>query len=292
MTLVAVYFALALAPPEPAGPAEPWREHEAACQTLAAAAASAKQGVALAYAAAADQCRKAFETAASLASRSVFAFDAHRLYRRAHEAGHTDAICTDARMLKTFAAQLAAPGAENRPHDRKDVDTLLSDLAPELVACSEPAESARPEPTTAVVPPASMGRTGRADEMPRRSGPVSRPDRRPLRIAGGVALGLGLGLGGAMIGALVQGASLRTQADAVNGEPGQTIGDGNDFASIRARGERADHMAIGFGVAAGALTVAGAALLVIDVRRKRAGGRLSLQPSILPTAGIRLRLEF
>ena len=109
-----------------------------------------------------------------------------------------------------------------------------------------------------------------------------------------MALGLGLGLGGAVIGTLVHGASLRTQADAVNGDPGQTLGDndGNDFASIRARGERADHMAIGFGVAAGALTVAGAALLVVDVRRKRGHGRLSLQPSILPTAGIRLRLEF
>jgi len=78
----------------------------------------------------------------------------------------------------------------------------------------------------------------------------------------------------------------------VNGDTGQTIGDGNDFASIHARGERVDRMAIGFGVAAGALTVAGAALLVVDIRRKRADGRLSLQPSILPTAGIRLRLEF
>ena len=288
MTLAAVYVVLALAAPEPPGPAEPWREHEAACQALADAAPTAKVGPAVAYAAAADECRRAFETAASLASRSVFAFDAHRFYRRAHEAGNKEAICIDARMLRTFAAQLAAPGAEDRPNDRKDVDDLL--MAPELAACSEP-EPARPDPkpTTAVVLPASLSR---ADMMARQSEPARRPDRRPLRIAGGVALGLGLGFGGAVLGTLVHGASLRTQADAVNGDPGQTLGDGNDFELIRARGERADHMAIGFGVAAGALTVAGAALLVVDVRRKRGHGRLSLQPSILPTAGIRLRLEF
>ncbi len=107
-----------------------------------------------------------------------------------------------------------------------------------------------------------------------------------------MTLGLGLGLGAAMLGALVRGDSLRTQADAVNGDPGQTIDNGNDLASIRKQGERADHMAIGFGVAAGALTIAGTALIIVDVRRKREDGRLSLQPSILPTAGIRLRLEF
>ena len=51
----------------------------------------------------------------------MFAFDAHRFYRRAHEAGNKEAVCIDARMLRTFAAQLAAPGAEDRPNDRKAV---------------------------------------------------------------------------------------------------------------------------------------------------------------------------
>ena len=63
---------------------------------------------------------------------------AHRFYRRAHEAGNKEAICIDARMLRTFAAQLAAPGAEDRPNDRKDVDTRLSEMAPELAACYWP----------------------------------------------------------------------------------------------------------------------------------------------------------
>ena len=289
MTPTAVYLALALAPPESVGPAEPWRIHEAACQALADAAPTAKEGAAAGYGAAADECRKAFETAATLASRSVFAFDAHRLYRRAHAAGHATAACVDAGMLRTFAAQLAAPGAEDRPNDRKDVAALLA--APELAACSEPEpEPARAGPTAAVVTPTSPSRADVGE--PRRVQPAQRPDRRPLRIAGGVTLGLGLGLGAAMLGALVQGASLRTQADAVNGDPGQKIANDDDLESIVVRGERVDHMAIGFGVAAGALTVTGAALLVADVRRKRADGRLSLQPSILPTAGIRLRLEF
>lgn len=292
MTPTAVYLALALAPPESVGPAEPWRIHEAACQALADAAPTAKEGAAAGYGAAADECRKAFETATTLASRSVFAFDAHRLYRRAHAAGHATAACIDAGMLRTFAAQLAAPGAEDRPNDRKDVAALLS--APELAACSEPeparSEPARAGPTAAAVTPTSPSRADVGE--PRRVQPAQRPDRRPLRIAGGVTLGLGLGLGAAMLGALVQGASLRTQADAVNGDPGQKIANDDDLESIVVRGERVDHMAIGFGVAAGALTVTGAALLVADVRRKRADGRLSLQPSILPTAGIRLRLEF
>ena len=129
------------APPEPA---EQWLEHEAACQALADAAPRAKAGAAAGYAAAANECRKAFETAASLASRSVLAFDAHRLYRRAHEAGHTEALCIAARMLRTFAAQLAAPGVEDRPNDRKDVGALLSAMEPALATCSEPAGPARP----------------------------------------------------------------------------------------------------------------------------------------------------
>jgi len=55
MTLAAVYVVLALAPPNPTGPAEPWREHEAACQALADAAPTAEVGAAVAYAAAADE---------------------------------------------------------------------------------------------------------------------------------------------------------------------------------------------------------------------------------------------
>ncbi len=148
-------------------PGKPWLEHEAACQALAAAAPSAKAGAAAGYAAAADECRKAFETAASLASRSVLAFDANRLYRRAHEAGHTEALCISARMLRTFATQLAAPGVEDRPNDRKDVGALLSAMEPALATCSEPAGSARP-----ARPETKRGPVTPASRAPQR-GPVT-----------------------------------------------------------------------------------------------------------------------
>lgn len=120
------------------------------------------------------------------------------------------------------------------------------------------------------------------------------PTRHPLRIAGGAALGVGLALGGGMIAALVRGASLRDQAEALRDRyGGQTIGtdDASTFAAITRRGELADHTAIGLGVAAGALSVAGAALLVLDARRSKVA-RFALQPQVLPTAGIRLALEF
>jgi hypothetical protein len=97
-----------------------------------------------------------------------------------------------------------------------------------------------------------------------------------------------------MVAALVRGASLRGQAEALRDQhSGQTIGtaDASTFTAITRRGELADHAAIGLGVAAGALSVAGAALLVRDARRSKAA-RFAIQPSILPTAGIRLALEF
>ncbi len=106
--------------------------------------------------------------------------------------------------------------------------------------------------------------------------------------------GVGLAFGGGMVAELVRGASLRGQAEALRDQhSGQTIGtdDASTFAAISRRGELADHAAIGLGVAAGALSVAGAALLVLDARRSKAA-RFALQPSILPTAGIRLAMEF
>jgi hypothetical protein len=97
-----------------------------------------------------------------------------------------------------------------------------------------------------------------------------------------------------MVAALVRGASLRGQADELNDQHrGETIdgGSASAFAAITRRGEVADHTAIGLGVAAGALSVAGAALLVLDARPSKAA-RFALQPQVLPTAGIRLAMEF
>jgi hypothetical protein len=190
-------------------------------------------------------------------------------------------------MLRTFAAQLAAPGAEDRPHDRAAVAGRLAEIAGHCPAGDDPAGEPRNTTTT---PPTPEGpKPGPGDHKPKPA-----PARRPLRIAGGAALGVGLALGGGMVAALVRGASLRDQAEALRDQSsGQAIeaDDASTFAAITRRGELADHAAIGLGVATGALSVAGAALVVLDARRSKAA-RFAIQPSILPTAGIRLALEF
>lgn len=293
MTLPAAFFALSLASANAGDAAEPWRMHEAECQSLTDAAPLAQAGPAQGYAAAADACRKAFEAAVKLADRSVFVFEAHRLYRRAHATGHKTALCTSAPMLRTFAAQLDEPGAEDRPNDRKDISARLMEIEPQLATLCPTSDGAAGGRS---VVRSSIPKTTEVDPKPQPidRGPESPPARRPLRVAGGVVLGLGLGLGAAMVGALVRGASLHAQADAVNNaHRAQTIPEAqaSDFAAITARGERADHLAIGLGVVAAALSVTGATLIVVDARRRKAA-RFAVHPSILPTAGLRFAMEF
>jgi hypothetical protein len=289
MTLPALFLTLAMAPAGSGDAAEPWRDHEAECHRLADTAKTPGGVSADGLAAAGDACRTASEGAPTLGSRAVLVLDASSYYRRAAEAGHGEALCRSAAMLRTFAAQLAAPGAEDRPHDRAAVAGRLAEIAGRCPAGDDPAGESR---TTTTKPPTPEGpKPGPGDHKPK---PKPAPARRPLRIAGGAMLGVGLALGGGMVAALVRGASLRGQAEALRDQhSGQTIGtdDASTFAAITRRGELADHAAIGLGVAAGALSVAGAALLVLDARRSKAA-RFALQPSILPTAGIRLALEF
>ena len=286
MTLPALFLTLAVAPAGSGAAAEPWRDHEAECHRLADTAKTPGGVSADGLAAAGDACRIASEGAPALGSRAVLVLDASSYYRRAAEAGHGEALCRSAAMLRTFAAQLAATGAENRPHDRAAVAGRLAEIAGHCPAGDEAGE---PRTTTTTPPTPEGPKPGPGDHKPKPT-----PARRPLRITGGAALGVGLALGGGMVAALVRGASLRDQAEALRDQhSGQTIGTDNasTFAAITRRGELADHAAIGLGVAAGALSVVGAALVVLDARRSKAA-RFALQPSILPTAGIRLALEF
>ena len=96
-----------------------------------------------------------------------------------------------------------------------------------------------------------------------------------------------------MIGALVRGAALHEQAAGMT-YAGQLIPEGNvgQFGDLDARGHRADHAAIGLGVAGGALALVGVALVVVDARRGRAPRRVALGSSVLPTSGLRLTVEF
>jgi hypothetical protein len=288
MTLPALFLTLAMAPAGSGDAAEPWRNHEAECHRLADAAKTPGGVSADGLAAAGDACRTASEGAPAFGSRAVLVLDASSYYRRAAEAGHGEALCRSAAMLRSFAAQLAARGAEDRPNDRAAVAGRLAEIAGR---CPAGDVSAGDEPPTqAAKPPTPEG----PEPGPSEPNANPTPARRPLRIAGGAMFGVGLAFGGGMVAALVRGASLRGQAEALRDQHGgQTIGtdDASTFAAITRRGELADHAAIGLGVAAGALSVAGAALLVLDARRSKAA-RLAIQPSILPTAGIRLALEF
>jgi len=279
MTLPVLFLTLAVAPAS-GDAAESWREHEAACHRLAETAVTPSGVSADGLAAAGDACRVASEAVPTLASRAVLVLDASSYYRRAAEAGHGEALCRSAAMLRTFAAQLAAPGAEDRPNDRAAVAGRLAEITGRCPAgkTAKPPTPEGPEP-------------GPGDHKPK---PKPTPARRPLRIAGGAMLGVGLAFGGGMVAALVRGASLRGQAEALRDQhSGETIdtADASTFSAITRRGELANHAAIGLGVAAGALSIAGAALLVRDARRGKTT-RFALQPSILPTAGIRLALEF
>lgn len=286
MTLPALLLTLAMAPVGSGDAAEPWRELEAECNRLADVVAASERVSADGLAAAGDACRAASEAVPTLAGRAVLVLDASSHYRRAAEAGHGEAPCRSAAMLRTFAAQLAAPGVEDRPNDRAAVAGRLAEIAGRCPAGDEPAGDKFPAATARPATPEGP-EPGPGDHKPK-------PARRPLRIAGGAMLGVGLAFGGGMIAALMRGALLRDQAEALRDQHrGQTIGadDASTFAAITRRGELADHAAIGLGVAAGALSVAGAALLVLDARRSKAA-RFALQPSILPTAGIRLAMEF
>ncbi len=289
----AVLFTLAVVRAAPGDAAEPWREHEAACHRLADAAVTPSGVSADGFAAAGDACRTASEAAPTLASRAVLVLEAASYYQRAHGAGHAEALCTSATMLRTLGAQLATEGPGALPNDQAAISTLLAAIEPTIAGrCkADDVEKEDPPLTVAATPtpegPASGRRDARPESMPA-------PARRPLRIAGGVVLGVGLALGVGMVAALVRGASLRSQADELNDQHrGETInGDGaGTFAAITRRRELADYTAIGLGVAAGALSVAGIVLLVLDARRGKAA-RFALQPSILPTAGIRLAMEF
>ena len=297
MIAPAVALSLLLAPATPL-PRDSWRVHEAECRRLEDAVVPGSREAGADYMAAGDECRRAFETVPGMEQRSYFVFEAHRLYQLAHEAGHAAALCADARALEAFATQLAVlgPGAQTR--DQKDVEQMQAQIAGQLSAPCLESEAAPegqvrsaqtsvasndgPDPVAPTVRPFAL----RDDRGP------TRP-RRPLRIAGGTAIGLGLGLGAGMIAALVRGAALHAQAASVTheGKLAPEAGVGR-FKDIDARGHRSDVAAIGLGVAGGVLAVVGVALVVVDARKGRAPRRVALGSSILPTAGLRLMMEF
>ncbi|MBZ5713007.1 hypothetical protein [Nannocystis pusilla] len=288
MTLSTVFWVAVLSQVPAETSAEPWQPHEAECY---------RREDAEDFAAAGDACRRAFETVPdgphTFGQRSLFAFKAVRLYKRARAAGgHVAPLCSAAAVLRAFGAQLATLPAGERSSDRADVADGLRTIEPQIVgACvEEPADDAgdlidvrRRQPPAD--PPVTRS-------PPRTDTTRTTVRRRPLRIAGGVALGAGLGLGAAAIAMLVRAENMQAQVDALNATypAGVRIPDAEwtryQYATIR--GERADRLAIGLGAPAIAAALSGVVLLAIDAHRGRAG-HFALHPG---PAGIRFRMEF
>lgn len=290
MTLFTVFWVAALSQVPAETSAEPWRQHEAECY---------RREDADDYAAAGEACRRAFETVpdgpAAFDQRSLFAFKAVRLYKRAHAAGKdAEPLCSAAAVLRAFEAQLGTLPADERASDRSDVAGELRTIEPQIAgACVEHADDlmdVRVDGPKRGAPTAST--------PPARPAPVVRPDakparRRPLRIAGGVTLGAGLGLGTAAIAMLASAADMQAQVDALSimYPAGVKIPDADwsRYQDATSRGEHADQVAIGLGVPALGLALTGVALLIVDAHRERAGRRVALHPG---PAGVRIKMEF
>jgi len=300
MIAPAVALSLLLAPTTPP-PLDSWQGHEAKCRRLEDAVVPGSREAGADYMAAGDECRRAFETVPGMEQRSYFVFEAHRLYQLAHEAGEATALCADARALAAFATELAALGPGVQTRDQTDVEQMQAQITVQLAApCPEPeaAPEGQVRDTQASIAsdviPVPVVQTVRPSASPalRDDRGPARP-RRPLRIAGGTAVGLGLGLGAGMIAALVRGAALHAQAASMTHEgrlaPEADVG---RFKDIDARGRRSDVAAIGLGVAGGVLAVVGVALVIVDARKGRAPRRVAVGSSVLPTAGLRLTMEF
>lgn len=298
MMLLPVFLAALLAP-APA-PAEPWQVHAAECQRRKAAGEHAEAG---------DACRQAFEAVPegpqSFDQRSLLAFSAVRLYKKAHKASNDEApLCSAAALLRTFEAQLATLPPDDRPGDRtgvadalREIETRIAGMCTEgppddLVAVGRPAGKPRTDPPASpaqapVVQPAHPAKTSTTDRSTR-SG-----ERRPLRIAGWTTLGVGLALGGGAIAMLAKGAAMDMQVDSLNATypAGSMIphAEAQRFHDLIRQGEHANDLAPGLGVPALALFISGVTLLGIDAHQRRTDRRFAVHPG---PAGLRLTMEF
>lgn len=282
MTLSTVFWAAVLSQVPAEAPAEPWRLQEAECYRREDAGD---------YTAAGDACRRAFETVpdgpVALDQRSLFAFKAVRLYKRARAAsGDVVPLCSAAAVLRAFGAQLDALPAGERASDRTDVADNLGALEPQIAgSCAEPADD------LLAVPHGGPTRSAAGSRPP----PLPRPPprRRPLRIAGGAALGAGLGLGAAAIAMLSRAADMQAQVDALSVmyPAGVKIPDASwlDYQDATSRGELADRLALGLGLPALGLALSGVAMLAVDAHRERSARRVAVHPG---PAGIRLTMDF
>jgi hypothetical protein len=299
--LLPVFLAVLLAP----APAEPWQVHAAECQRRKAAGEHAEAG---------DACRQAFEAvpegSQSFDQRSLLAFSAVRLYRKAHKASiDATLLCSAATLLRTFEAQLATLPPGDRPGDRAGVADALREIEPRIAGmCTDRPDDlvavGRPDGKPKTDAPASPAQTRPAAvqpaplahpaKTPTTDGPSIRSaERRPLRIAGWTTLGVGLALGGGAIAMLVKGAAMDVPLDGLNAAyPAGTMippAQAQRFHDLTRQGEHANDLALGLGVPAIAMFISAVTLLGIDAHQRRMNRRFAVHPG---PAGLRLTMEF
>ncbi|MCY1060722.1 hypothetical protein [Nannocystis sp. SCPEA4] len=303
MMLLPVFLAVVLSPAPAETPAEPWQVHAAECQRRKAAGEHAEAG---------DACRRAFEAVPegpeSFDQRSLLAFSAVRLYKKAYKASNDVApLCSAVALLRTFEAQLATLPPDDRPADRAGVADALREIEPRIAGmCTDGSSDdlvavGRPDGKPKTDPPASPAQTSAAVAQPAHPEKTPTTDRpsirsrehRPFRIAGWTTLGVGLALGGGAIAMLVKGAAMDMQVDSLNATyPAGTMiphAEAQRFHDLTREGERANDLALGLGVPALALFISGVTLLGIDAHQRRTDRRFAVHPG---PAGLRLTMEF
>lgn len=234
------------------------------------------------FAEAVPHCRATYDTLPddtgepTLNSRSLIVFDIFHTYREGFEAtGDPGFLCGGEALMRDFAAYLDARQlAEARHIDHEAAQRLGAQLA----ALRGDRPCGEPEHTDDDLLPVAA--------RPSPPAPAPRP-RRGLRIAGGVTLGAGLGLGLLAAGALVAGARIEAERDRLTGVTEHLDVGAEGYAlaeQLDLLGTRANRIAIGSAIGAGAAIVTSIVLFAVDGHRRRAQ-RLSLAPAVWPGGG-------
>lgn len=242
------------------------------------------------FAEAVAHCRAAYDALPddagepTLNSRSLIVFDIVHTYREGFEAtGELAFLCGGEALMRDFAAYLDARGLSGvRSIDYEAAQRLGAEFAARRGdrSCDGPTREPADDDLLPVV----------ARRPPAPSAPVPAPPPAPrngLRIAGGVVLGAGVGLGLLVAGALVAGARIEAGRDRLTrmteyydvGPEGYALAERLDRVGIRA-----NRIAIGGAMGAGAAVVASVILFAVDGQRRRAQ-RLSLAPAVWPGGG-------
>ena len=225
-----------------------------------------------------------------LLERLVAAWKAINLWEEAFEGdGSSTHLCAARSLALTM---LGEPMAADF---RRDLEGRLGRLEVRLAGVGG-AQACEP----AVV--LTNDRTSPADRASPRDPVSSRPAEkagavtrgRGFRISGGVSLGAGIGLLGAMTYGLVVDAQAAVDVryySVKNESVGLTTEEAAEARAAFARGREASYLALGTGIAGGALVVTGAALLFYG--RRLRGAAVDVVPTLSPTtAGIGISGRF